>query len=300
MHATVTSPYRSAPTNTADIKITFRAILTPFEWQSSGIFESCLTFGTAGAEFRLYGKEQVPRSLIPDSALMLIAMPTFNVNTVDWDELYDGKASYAPGNPGWNIGELQPELAALEQKGLFKSPLLDSGCGVGVTSLALSGKGYEVVGLDASASAIEQAKKEAANRNLSATFAVADLTKSTGYKDHFDTIIDGLVFHCLPEELREAYIKSSAEALKPGGKFFALVFATEAFPPGADFGPRPFSEAQLHDIVGKHLVVDEVKPARSWINVPSTLPDGFEYRNVNIGSDGRAQLPSWLVSAHRK
>ena len=24
-------------------------------------------------------------------------MPTFNVNTVDWDELYDGKASYAPG-----------------------------------------------------------------------------------------------------------------------------------------------------------------------------------------------------------
>ncbi|MGB1223704.1 MAG: SAM-dependent methyltransferase, partial [Mycobacterium sp.] len=32
---------------------------------------------------------------------------------------------------------------------------------------------------------------------------------------------------------------------------------------------------------------------------PKSLPAGFEYRNITIGSDGHAQLPSWLVSAHR-
>ncbi|MGC7299109.1 SAM-dependent methyltransferase, partial [Mycobacteroides abscessus subsp. massiliense] len=37
-------------------------------------------------------------------------MPTFDVNSVDWDELYRGEAAYAPGDPGWNIGEMQPEL----------------------------------------------------------------------------------------------------------------------------------------------------------------------------------------------
>jgi SAM-dependent methyltransferase len=227
-------------------------------------------------------------------------MPTFNVNTVNWDELYNGEASYAPGNPGWNIGQLQPELAALERQGRFRSPVLDSGCGVGVTTLALAEKGYDIVGLDLSASAIEQARHAAADHGLHAEFGVADLSKTTGYEGYFYTVIDGLVFHCLPEKLRDGYIESSARALRPGGKFFALVFSTDAFPPDADFGPRPFTETQLREIVGGYLVVDEVRPARAWVNVPRTLPDGFEYRNVTIGSDGRAQLPSFLVSAHRR
>jgi SAM-dependent methyltransferase len=226
-------------------------------------------------------------------------MPTFNVNTVDWNQLYDGAASYAPGNPGWNIGELQPELAALERQGRFRSPILDSGCGVGVTTIALAEKGYDAVGLDLSASAIEQAKRTASERGVSAEFEVADLSKKNGYQNHFYTIIDGLVFHCLPEGLRAGYIKSVAEALRPGGKFFGLVFSTDAFPPGAEFGPRPFTETDLREVVSGFLVVDEVRPARAWVNVPGTLPDGFEYRNVTIGSDGRAQLPSLLVSAHR-
>ena len=112
-------------------------------------------------------------------------------------------------------------------------------------------------------------------------------------------VIDGLVFHCLPEKLRDGYVESRAQALRPGGRFFALVFSIDAFPPDADFGPRPFTEKRLREIVSRHLVVDEVRPARAWVNVPRTLPIGFEYRNVTIGPDGRAQLPSFLVSAHR-
>jgi SAM-dependent methyltransferase len=226
-------------------------------------------------------------------------MPTFNVHTVDWDELYDGNAGYAPGDPGWNIGQLQPEIAALESRGLFQSPILDSGCGVGIGTLVLAEMGYRVVGLDLSASAIKRARYAAEEMGLAAQFDVADLAKSTGYTEHFRTIIDGLVLHCLPEPLRHSYMTSTARALTRGGIFAALVFATEAFPPANEFGPRAFTRDQLYDTVGKYLTVDEIRPARSWINVPKTLPDGFEYRNVVIGSDGRAQLPSWLVVAHR-
>ncbi len=57
----------------------------------------------------------------------------------------------------------------------------------------------------------------------------------------------------------------------------------DAFLPDANFGPRPFTETQLREIVSRHLVVDEVRPARAWVNVPRTLPIGFEYRNVTTG-----------------
>jgi len=226
-------------------------------------------------------------------------MPTFNVNAVDWDELYRGEASYAPGDPGWNIGEMQPEFAALQRQGRFDGPILDSGCGVGVTALALASSGYKVVGLDLSASAIDKAKITAGKLELEVEFATADLTADTGYSSYFNTVIDGLVFHSLPRESRDDYIRTAARALAPGGKFFALVFATEAFPSEIGFGPRAFTEEELREIIGAHLVVDEVRRARAWVNVPRLLPEGFEYRNVTIGSDGRAQLPAWLTSAHR-
>lgn len=227
-------------------------------------------------------------------------MPTFNVNSVNWDELYRGEAKYAPGNPGWNIGELQPEIAALCRQGRFDSPILDSGCGVGLTALALAVEGYSVVGLDLSGHAIEKARLSAEQLGLDVVFNTADLSSDTGYQSYFGTVIDGLVLHCLPLNLREGYVRSLAKALKPGGMFFALVFAAEAFPADSEFGPRPFTEQELRNVVGQHLTVDEVRSARAWVEVPSQLPQGFEYRNVTIGSDGRAQLPAWLVAAHRR
>lgn len=166
--------------------------------------------------------------------------------------------------------------------------------------MSLVRKGYDAVGLDVSPAAIGLAERTAQEKKLAVKFAVADLTKSTGYKQFFNTIIDGLVFHCLPHELRHAYVDSMTRALRPGGTFIALVFAAEAFPPDVDFGPNPFTEEELRAVVGDHLIIDEIRAARSWINVPAVLPAGFEYRNVTIGSDGHAQLPSWIVIAHRK
>ncbi|TMS53776.1 class I SAM-dependent methyltransferase [Mycobacterium sp. DBP42] len=227
-------------------------------------------------------------------------MPTFNVNSVDWDEIYRGEADYAPGEPGWNIGEMQPEISALHRQGRLASPVLDSGCGVGVTTLSLAALGYEVIGLDLSRDAIAKARRAASRSGLNASFSTADLSKSTGFEEYFNTVIDGLVLHCLPQQHRARYLRSSARSLKRGGNFFSLVFASDAFPPDAEFGPRSFTERELRDIVGEHLTVDAVRPARARVNAPRRLPAGFEYRNVTIGSDGRAQLPAWLVTAHRR
>ena len=52
------------------------------------------------------------------------------------------------GPPPWNIGEPQPELAALIAAGKVRSDVLDAGCGVAELSLALAADGYTVVGID--------------------------------------------------------------------------------------------------------------------------------------------------------
>ena len=72
---------------------------------------------------------------------------------LDWDGAYKGEAGFE-GQPPWNIGEPQPELAALHRAGKFESDVLDAGCGHAELSLTLASDGYTVVGLDLSPTAI--------------------------------------------------------------------------------------------------------------------------------------------------
>jgi 2-heptyl-1-hydroxyquinolin-4(1H)-one methyltransferase len=76
----------------------------------------------------------------------------------DFDAAYRGE-SLAEGveTVPWNIGAPQPTTAALIAAGRVTSPVLDAGCGVGATVLDLAARGYEVVGMDASPTAIGRA-----------------------------------------------------------------------------------------------------------------------------------------------
>src|SRR4029077_4056989 len=76
------------------------------------------------------------------------------------------------GPPPWNIGEPQPELAALIAAGKVRSDVLDAGCGYAELPLALAADGYTVVGIDLTPTAIAASNKAAQERNLStASFA---------------------------------------------------------------------------------------------------------------------------------
>src|ERR1700742_4512305 len=118
--------------------------------------------------------------------------------SMDWDAAYRQDAP-----PPWSIGRPQPELAVLIDQGKVRSEVLDSGCGHAALSLALAARGYTVVGLDASATAVDAAA--AAQQGLTtATFAQADITSFGGYppgsEGRFSTILDSGLFHVLLPE----------------------------------------------------------------------------------------------------
>ncbi|OBI48622.1 class I SAM-dependent methyltransferase [Mycobacterium sp. E796] len=216
---------------------------------------------------------------------------------MDWDAAYRQETP-----PPWSIGRPQPELAALIDEGKIRSDVLDSGCGHAALSLALAARGYTVVGLDASAAAVEAAAAAAAERGLAtATFAQADVTKFRGYDGRFSTILDSGLFHALPPESRQDYLQSIFRAAAPGAALYILAFAAGALgPQSADRpGPRGFTEIELHDAVAKLWQVDDLRPARLYGNAGALAISVDPLPDVGFDDDGHFIAPGFLLSAHK-
>lgn len=219
-------------------------------------------------------------------------------DVMDWDDAY--REQVFEGPPPWNIGEPQPELAALHSAGKFRSDVLDAGCGYAELSLALAADGYTVVGIDLTSTAVAAATKAAQERGLTnATFVQDDITTFTGYDERFNTVIDSTLFHSLPVEGRDGYLHSVHRAAAPGASFFILVFAKGAFPAEMEPKPNEVDEDELRDAVSKYWEIDEIRPAFIHANVIQ-IPDApFEMPPHDSDEKGRMNMPAYLLTAHK-
>jgi SAM-dependent methyltransferase len=217
---------------------------------------------------------------------------------MDWDGAYREQGVFE-GPPPWNIGEPQPEIAALIRQGKFRSDVLDAGCGVAEASLALAAQGYTVVGLDLTPTAVAAATEAAKERGLtSATFVQDDITSFTGYDGRFSTILDSTLFHSLPVEARDDYLRSVHRAAAPGASFYVLVFATGAFPADTPLPvPNLVTEDELREAVSKCWEIDEIRPAFIHANLPQ-IP-GMPTNEFDVDEKGRQKMPAYLLSAHK-
>jgi SAM-dependent methyltransferase len=219
---------------------------------------------------------------------------------MEWDNTYQGDGPFQ-GPPPWNIGEPQPELATLIKNGKIRSDVLDAGCGYAELSLALAAQGHTVVGIDLTPTAIAAATKAANERGLTnATFVQDDITSFGGYDGRFNTIVDSTLFHSLPVDGRDGYLRSVRRAAAPGATFFILVFANGAFPPG-DFGPNTVSEDELRQAVSKYWTIDEVRPAFIHANISAAIPADAPFTMPTFENDekGRQKMPAFLLTAHK-
>lgn len=218
---------------------------------------------------------------------------------LDWDSAYRQDGQFQGSLP-WNIGEPQPELAALIASGAVRSDVLDAGCGHAELSLSLAADGYHVVGLDISPTAIAAANRAAQARNLrNAAFAQADITTLTGYDGRFNTVIDSTLFHSIPVEHRPGYLRAVHRAAAPGATFIVLVFAAGAFPAELETKPNQVTEAELRHAVSAHWTVDEIRPAFIHANMPSGPGAPFELPAHDRDDKGRTKMPAFLLLAHK-
>lgn len=218
---------------------------------------------------------------------------------MDWDSAYREQAHFE-GPPPWNIGEPQPELAALIEQGKFRSDVLDAGCGFAELSLALAARGYTVVGIDLTPTAVAAATRAAAERGLTtASFVQADITSFTGYDGRFATVVDSTLFHSLPVEGRDGYLRSIHRAAAPGASLFILVFAKGAFPAEMQPKPNEVDEDELRAAVSKYWAIDEIRPSFIVSNVPQIADAPFEFPAHERNERGRMKMPAYLLTAHK-
>jgi SAM-dependent methyltransferase len=218
---------------------------------------------------------------------------------MDWDDAYREQGVF-DGPPPWNIGEPQPELAALISEGKVRSDVLDAGCGYAELSLALATDGYTVVGIDLTPTAVAAANRAAQERDLAnASFVQADITSFTEFDGRFNTIIDSTLFHSVPIDGRDGYLRSVHRAAAPGASYYVLVFAKGAFPAELEGGPNEVTEGELREAVSKYWEIDDIRPA--FIHAkPVDIPDApFEMPAHDKDEKGRVKFPAYLLTAHK-
>jgi SAM-dependent methyltransferase len=213
---------------------------------------------------------------------------------MDWDAAYRNLVFAGP--PPWNIGEAQPEIAAVIDSGDVRSPVLDVGCGVGDVTLLLAERGYDVVGIDVSSVAIEAATESARQRGLSTAQFVHGDVRDLTFDAHFNTVVDCTLFHSLPVEAREGYLSGARDAAAPGATLIMLVFTTDALPPDSPFPvPNLVTEAEVRDAVAKYWEIQDLRPAFVSVRFPD-VPDLPEH-DFHIDENGIVKLPALLLTA---
>ncbi len=100
-----------------------------------------------------------------------------------------------------------------------KSTILDVGCGAGVKSRYLAGKGFKITGIDFSEKMIEIAKRESPDID----FDVVDIYELDNYGKAFNAVFAQAVLLHIPKAKIQKIIKSLKNKIKPGGLLYLAV-----------------------------------------------------------------------------
>ncbi len=155
-------------------------------------------------------------------------------------EAWDSK--YQEGADRWDLGCPAPPFSNL----LAATPTLKPGriavlgCGTGQDAILFAAAGFEVVGFDFAASAIDRATAAANERGLhNIQFLQRNIfeLESEFYKS-FDYVLEHTCFCAIDPSYRSDYVLVVQRLLRPTGQLIGL-FYTHDRPDGPPFGVKP-------------------------------------------------------------
>lgn len=221
-----------------------------------------------------------------------------------WEERYAGtEDSIWSGNPN----------AALVDTvtGLEPGRVLDVGCGEGADVIWMAEHGWQAAGIDLSTTAVERARKAAADRGVTADFAVADISTwapsdtasaasdasdADPREGDFDLVV-GCFLHTRLPDTREELLAKVAAHVAPGGRL--LLVSHAAMPPWA----AEHNEKLDHGLAHHH---EPVSPNGDYALLIGASPERWEIelaelrtRTVTSPNGDPAELEDSVLLARR-
>lgn len=147
-------------------------------------------------------------------------------------EFWQGR--WQTGATGWDLGKPHPHTARMidliaKFHPAATGPVFIPGCGRAHDAAVFCARGFTVVACDFAEDAIAEAKK-AYGHIKALTLKCQDATLlSPNEIAAYDVIFDRAMYCALRPDLRDAYIKSCFDRLKPGGIFASLPFTKIQF-----------------------------------------------------------------------
>lgn len=143
-------------------------------------------------------------------------------NLDNWNRLYRTQGHSLP----WCVETMPAWFTEVVNSGWMNPcKALDVGCGVGNYAFHLAQKGYEILCIDHSETAISLAKEK--NSHPSLRFMVESTESLSTLGETFDLIYDISLLHHLEPRKRDEYASHLSSLLHPGGKLMVCVFCDD-------------------------------------------------------------------------
>ncbi len=177
----------------------------------------------------------------------------------------------------WDSGVRDAHLGrVLDEFELTSGRVLEIGCGTGTNAIWLDSLGFDVVGLDLSATAIERARLKATNAAAKCKFLKTNFLEEVVPGGPFDMAYDRGCLHTFDKvDERLEFSERVASLLNPEGIWHSLIGSTDG--PPRDGGPPRRSAAEIIAAVESSFEILQLQStffdsglhaeARAWVLV---------------------------------
>jgi ubiquinone/menaquinone biosynthesis C-methylase UbiE len=169
----------------------------------------------------------------------------------------DFEKRYQTGDLPWDTGDRDKHLEQfISEYSIKPCSVLELGTGTASDAVWLAQKGFKITAVDVSSTAVDMARRKAADAGVKIEFVLADIMKDDIPHGPFDLVYDRGCFHIfeLPEE-RVRLAEMIRNRLAPDGYWFSIIGSTDG--------------AKLKEGPPRRSVLDIVSAVESWFEIIS-------------------------------